>query len=77
VGSSDVEVTIKGSGFVTSSTAEWNGTPLATAFVSGSQIVAIIPASDLATGGTANVTVTNPPPGGGTSSQVTFTVSGS
>jgi IPT/TIG domain len=76
-GGSDLEITLKGSGFVTASMAEWNGTPLATAFMNNGQLVAIIPAADLATGGTANVTVTTPAPGGGTSRQVTFTVSGS
>lgn len=76
-GSSDLEVTIKGSGFASSSTVEWNATPLATAFINSGQLVAIIPASDLATAGSANITVSTPPPGGGTSRQLTFSVSGS
>jgi IPT/TIG domain len=76
-GSSDLEVTIKGSGYAMGSTAEWNGVPLATAFISSGQLVAILPATDLATAGTANITVTTPAPGGGTSRQLTFTVSGS
>jgi hypothetical protein len=76
-GTSDLQVTIKGSGFVATSTAESDSVPLATAFVSSSQLVAIIPASDLASAATLNITVTNPTPGGGTSGQKTFTVSGS
>jgi hypothetical protein len=76
-GSSDLQVTIKGSGFVATSTAESDSVPLATAFVSSSQLVAIIPASDLAAAATLNITVTNPTPGGGTSGQKTFTISGS
>lgn len=76
-GSSDLQVTIKGSGFVATSTAESDSVPLATAFVSSSQLVAIIPASDLAAAATLNITVTNPTPGGGTSGQKPFTISGS
>lgn len=77
VGSSDLEVTLKGSGFASGSTVEWNATPLATAFINTGQLAAIIPASDLAAAGSANITVTTPPPGGGTSRQLTFTVTGS
>jgi trimeric autotransporter adhesin len=78
-GSFDFQMTVKGSGFASNAVVEWNGSPRATAFVSGSQLVALIPASDVAIAGNANVTVTNPTttatPGGGTSSMVTFTVS--
>lgn len=73
-GSPDLEVFVKGSGFVSTSVVEWKGFPRATAFVSASQVVALIPAADLVLGGTADVTVTNPAPGGGTSSQSTFTI---
>jgi hypothetical protein len=73
-GAADLEITVKGSGFVSSSVVEWNAVPLATAFLSGSQLVALIPAADLATSGSATVTVTNPAPGGGTSSSLTFTI---
>ena len=73
-GSTDLEMAVRGSGFVSTSVVEWNGNPRATSFISGSQVIALIPAADLAMSGTANVTVTNPAPGGGTSSQSTFTV---
>ena len=73
-GSIDLEVRIQGSGFVSSSTAEWNAVPLATAFISGSQIVAVIPAANLAATGTADITVTNSAPGGGTSGSKPFKV---
>lgn len=77
VGSPDTEILIKGSGFTASSVAEWNATPLATAYVNGSTIIALIPAANTAASGSAQITVTNPAPGGGTSNQVTFTVSSS
>lgn len=73
-GTSDLEVTVQGSGFVSSSVVEWNAVPLATAFLSSSQLVALIPAADLAASGSADITVTTPAPGGGTSGSQTFTI---
>jgi hypothetical protein len=73
-GSADLQILVRGSGFVPTSVVQWNGFPRATAFVSASQVVALIPAADLALGATVDVTVTNPAPGGGTSSQSTFTI---
>jgi len=75
-GSSGVTVTVAGSNFVSGSTVNFNGTPLATAFVSPSELTATVPASDLASSGTFPVTVSNPAPGGGTSAPVNFTVQG-
>lgn len=78
VNSGDTEVLITGSGFAATSTAEWTvgvtTTPLATAFLSSSQLIAMVPASDLTTGVTAMIDVTSPSPGGGTSKQLQFTV---
>jgi len=78
VGSGDTEVLITGSGFNAFSTAEWvvgmNATPLATAFLSSSQVIALVPAADLAASVNAMIDVTNPAPGGGTSKQLSFTV---
>lgn len=73
-GGPDFEVVVSGSGFNASSVAEWNGVPLATAYLTGSQLVILIPAADTASGGSSQITVTNPAPGGGTSSPVAFTV---
>ncbi|MGA3293108.1 MAG: hypothetical protein ABSE45_03890 [Candidatus Acidiferrales bacterium] len=70
----DIEVTLGGSGFVPSSVAEWENTPLATAFISSSRLVVVVPAADIAAQGSAQITVTNPAPGGGTSSGATFTI---
>jgi len=73
-GGTDLEVLVQGSGFVASSFAEWNGIPLATAYLSGGRLIAMVPASDMVSATTAHITVTNPAPGGGTSGSATFTV---
>jgi hypothetical protein len=65
-------LTVNGTNFVSGSTVSFNGNARATTFVSATQLTAFILASDIATAGTFNVTVTNP--GGGTSSFVGFTV---
>ena len=73
-GSTAVNLTIKGSDFVATSAAHWNGAALATTYVSASQLTALIPASDLKVNGSASVTVVNPTPGGGASNAVTFAI---
>ncbi|MGA9413719.1 MAG: IPT/TIG domain-containing protein [Terriglobales bacterium] len=67
-------LTVNGENFTTTSTIEWNGTVLATTYLSETQLEAQIPASDLANPGFADVVVFNPSPGGGTSAPVVFTV---
>ncbi len=74
-GSADFTLTVNGTNFVSTSTVNWNGAPLATSFVSSTQLTATVPASLVATAGTASITVVNPSPGGGTSSAQTFTIS--
>jgi hypothetical protein len=76
-GSGGFTLTITGTNFVTNSVVRWNGSPRATTFVSSTQLTAAIPASDIATAGTANVTVFNPAPGGGTSNTAIFTIQAS
>jgi hypothetical protein len=60
-------LTVNGTGFVSGSKVNWDGTALPTSFVSSSRLPASVPGSDIATAGSAWVTVTNPAPGGGTS----------
>jgi FG-GAP-like repeat/Protein of unknown function (DUF1573)/FG-GAP repeat len=67
-------LTVNGTGFVSGSAIEWNGSPRTTTFVSGSQLSAAINAADIALAGTASVTVVNPPPGGGRSNPLFFSV---
>src|SRR5438067_1194781 len=73
-GSADFTLTVNGTKFVSTSTVNWNGAPLATTFVSSTQLTATVPASLVATAGTASITVVNPSPGGGTSNVQTFTI---
>jgi len=65
---------LNGSGFVTNSVVRWNGSSRTTSVVSGNQLRAQIPSTDIATAGTAQVTVFNPTPGGGLSGAQTFTI---
>jgi hypothetical protein len=51
---------------------QWNGNNRTTTYSSVTQLTAAISATDIATTGTANVTVVNPAPGGGTSQTLTF-----
>ncbi len=74
VGGLDTAITLTGTNFINSSTAEFNGTPISTTFVSATQLTAVIPMADLAAAGTDLVTVVNPGPGGGPSAAATFTV---
>jgi hypothetical protein len=70
------QLTVSGGNFVSSSVVQWNGTDLPTTLESdsnGTILTAQVPASDIATAGTAAVTVFNPPPAGGSSSSLTFT----
>ena len=65
-------LTINGSGFTNTSLAEWNSSALSTSFVSSSQLNASVPASLIASAGTATVKVVNTD--GGISNSVTFSI---
>ena len=65
---------MSGSGFISASVVDWNSTALATTYVSPTELTATIPSSDFASIGSSAVTVTNPAPGGGTSTGATFQV---
>jgi hypothetical protein len=70
-------LTVSGTGFVGSSVVRWNGTNRTTTFVSPTQLTAAIATADIAAAGTAQVTVFNPTPGGGTSNAQAFTITAS
>jgi hypothetical protein len=74
VGSSSLTVAALGSGFVPSSIIQWNGVSRATTYVSATELRTALGAADLASVGTALVSVTSPAPGGGTSPAVEFSV---
>jgi len=74
VNSAATTVTLTGSGFVSTSTALFNGTPVNTTFVDGRTLTAVLPASALTAVGDIPIAVKNPPPGGGVSMPLTFRV---
>jgi hypothetical protein len=65
---------ITGSGFVANSIVRWNGNGRPTSYTSPTQLSATIPATDIASQGTAAISVFNPTPGGGASNSLTFTI---
>jgi uncharacterized repeat protein (TIGR03803 family) len=65
-------LTVNGTNFGSGATVSFNGNALATTFVSATQLAATVPASDIATAGSFNVTVSNP--GDGTSNAASFAV---
>jgi YVTN family beta-propeller protein len=70
-------LSVGGLNFVPNSVVLWNGSNRPTALDPNSEgmiLTAQIPASDIASAGTATVTVFNPAPGGGTSNTSTFTI---
>jgi len=73
-GSNGFTLTLTGTNFVAASQVSFNGGLKPTTFVSATQITATISAADIANAGLLPVTVTNPAPGGGTSSAAQFTV---
>ncbi len=73
-GGAQFTLTVAGSGFVAASVVQWNGSSRTTTFVNATQLTAVISTTDIATAGTAQVTVFNPAPGGGTSGTATFTI---
>ena len=73
-GSAAFTLHVSGTNFVSGATVLWNGNALATTFVSSSELSATVPAGNVASRGTATVTVSNPNPGGGISNAVPFPV---
>ena len=67
-------LTVNGTNFVASSVVRWNGSNRTTTFVSGTELRAAIPASDVALAGSAQVTVFDFLPIGETSNTLTFTI---
>ncbi|MGA8152313.1 MAG: FG-GAP-like repeat-containing protein [Terriglobales bacterium] len=73
-GGSGFTLTVNGTGFVSGSVVKWNATALTTTFVNSGQLNATVPAGDIASAGTASISVTNSSPGGGKSNAVPFSV---
>ncbi len=76
-GSPDLTLTVLGQGFVAKTVVQWNGKNLATTFLSGTQVTAVVPAADIAKQGTATVNSLNPHKGGqdnGLSNTIVFII---
>lgn len=73
-GAAAFTLTVNGTGFVSGAVVNWNGNARTTTFVKSTQLTASITATDIATAGTASVTVSNPAPGGGLSNVAYFQV---
>lgn len=71
-GSGPLTLTVDGGGFQAGSVVTWDGVALPTQFVGASQLVATVPAADLAAAGRASVAVANPD--GTTAGPLAFTV---
>ena len=67
-------LTVNGSHFVRGAVVLWNGTPRTTRWATASKLAVDIPAPDIKAPGTAQITVSNPAPGGGVSSPLTITL---
>lgn len=65
-------LTVTGSTFTPQSTVLWNGNSVPTTFVSATQVTTQIPAADIATAGSASVSVNDP--AYGISNSLTFTI---
>ncbi len=65
---------LQGADFTPGSVAQWNGSARVTTFLTESELEAALLESDLAAPGTAMVVVSTPPPGGGDSQALTFTI---
>jgi hypothetical protein len=76
-GSASVNLSLTGKNFTSSSVVLWNGSPLATTFVSSTSLTATIPSADLNTAGTFPITVQNPTAPASVSAAINFTVTGS
>jgi hypothetical protein len=75
-GGSGLTLTVAGSGFVPGAVVRWDSVAKTTTFVSPTQLQAQITSVDIGASGDHNVTVQNPPPGGGESGTIVFPVSG-
>jgi hypothetical protein len=73
-GAAAFSMSVGGINLTPTSVVRWNGSDRPTNFLNGYALTASIPASDVALLGTAQVTVFNPAPGGGTSNALTVSI---
>ncbi len=73
-GSAAFTLQVNGAGFVPGAVVQWNGSSLSTVYVTSTQLLASVPAADIAAAGAVSVTAVNPSPGGGASAAAAFTI---
>jgi hypothetical protein len=73
-GSAAFTLVVTGTNFVDGAIVRWNSADRPTAYISSTQLIVNISATDIATPGTAVITVVNPAPGGGTSGAEAFVI---
>jgi Alginate lyase len=66
-GSTGIVLTVNGSGFTSASTVLWNGASRITMYVSSTQLMEVVIASDISASGLASITVSTPGTSGGLS----------
>jgi hypothetical protein len=74
VGSAGFTLTITGTNFIANSVVKWNGSARTTTFLGGTQLSIAVSGSDLSLAAAAQVSVSNPAPGGGNSGSLTFSI---
>jgi hypothetical protein len=73
-GSSTLTVTFTGTGYIASTSATLNGASLQTIYVSPTSLQATVTAAALGAGQVANLVLSNPSPGGGSSAAAKFSI---
>jgi hypothetical protein len=73
-GSGAFTLTVTGTGFSTASIVRLNGADRTTTFISTTELRASVAAADVVSGGSAAITVFNPPPNGGASNALALTI---
>jgi YD repeat-containing protein len=73
-GAEGVQLSVSGTRFIRDSSTRFNRHPLSTCFDGNEHLTATIPPSELELPGDVSVAVHNPPPGGGTSNELTFKI---
>ena len=73
-GSGSLQLTVNGTDFIAESEILWNGNALPTTYVSATQLAATVGEAELASAGSADVSVRTPAPGGGSSSTSSFAI---
>lgn len=76
-GASAFNLTVDGTGFASGAVVRWNGLNRPGILQGSSRLIVYIPASDVASPGTASVGVFSPAPGGGLSNTLPFTITSS